>query len=80
MDPASNSRNGGLGLDADMDIIKQYLTGKQPDYIRGYLDALRAYGKITDADVERLVSWATEAAIRRIVSGPIGEPNPSLGD
>lgn len=57
-----------------MEVIKQNLTGKQPDYIRGYLDGLKASGKISDADAEKLVSWATEAAIRRIVTGPIGDP------
>lgn len=61
-----------------MDAIKSILTGKAPEYIRGYLDALKATGKVSESDAERLLSWATEAAIRRVITGPLGDP-PSIG-
>lgn len=61
-----------------MEAIKTNLTGKAPDYIRGYLDALKAAGKLSDADAQKLLTWATEAAMRRIVTGPLGE-SPLIG-
>jgi len=63
----------------DTDAIKRQLTGMQPDYIRGFLDALRALGHPSERDAGTILTWATEAAMRRIVTGPIADPTPGAG-
>jgi len=57
-----------------MDSIKRQLTGRSPDYVRGFLDALKMAGQVTQQEAKTLLGWATEAAIRRIVTGPLGGP------
>ena len=64
----------------ETDAIKLNLIGQQPQYIRGYLDALKATGRVSDEQVEMLLSWATEAAIRRMVTGPLGNPGNLMSD
>jgi hypothetical protein len=61
----------------DTDAIKRKLTGKQPDYIRGFLDALRALGHLDERDAGNILAWATEAAMRRVISGPVADPTSS---
>ncbi len=57
----------------DKDVIKRLLTGRNPDYIRGFLDALKAAGHLDDREVSEIVAWATEDALRRMISGPLGD-------
>ncbi|MBM3267391.1 MAG: hypothetical protein FJZ01_07065 [Candidatus Sericytochromatia bacterium] len=57
----------------DKDVIRRMLTGRNPDYIRGFLDALKAVGEIDERQVADTVAWATEAAMRRMITGPLGD-------
>lgn len=57
----------------DLDSVKTALAGKSPDYIRGYLEALKRGGDLTDHDGMDILNWATEAAMRRMISGPVGD-------